>query len=420
MTGSLRPTEREVRGAAGGDSPARSRASVRPPTVDGAVLDRTVPLGDLLQRVGSLGAEGASAAEVLAGVCDVGDAVLMAETLLGRFARASVELEDGRWVAGHVTDQMASTSRWLERQLRSVHEGRNAIPDAAKLLELAREGRTPAELAAPFAQRWLALSRTIRRDATRVRAEAATELRALGAEASRLERLDAALRRATERATDEREHAAATAIVRRFVDGLREALRAVHEGPVVRPARGTAAAVTELVAEAVSESASETESETASESETESESESETETETETSHCETALRATDTVSDTVSDTDAVSVSDTVADAVSVSDTVADALSVSDTVADAVVTEPAAPRAPFVFDESAYVELPSLDVVRQWYAGGFVARLRRDLDALCRATLREETELLSELARGCLAAAEDEARERVASQEGEGS
>jgi hypothetical protein len=378
--------------------------------VDGAVLDRTVPLGDLLQRVGSLGAEGASAAEVLAGVCDVGDAVLMAETLLGRFARASVELEDGRWVAGHVTDQMASTSRWLERQLRSVHEGRNAIPDAAKLLELAREGRTPAELAAPFAQRWLALSRTIRRDATRVRAEAATELRALGAEASRLERLDAALRRATERATDEREHAAATAIVRRFVDGLREALRAVHEGPVVRPARGTAAAVTELVAEAVSESASETESETASESETESESESETETETETSHCEAALRTTDTVSDTVSDTDAVSVSDTVADAVSV----------SDTVADAVVTEPEAPRVPFVFDESAYVELPSLDVVRQWYAGGFVARLRRDLDALCRATLREETELLSELARGCLAAAEDEARERVASQEGEGS
>ncbi|MEZ4247195.1 MAG: hypothetical protein R3B99_03025 [Polyangiales bacterium] len=74
---------------------------------------------------------------------------------------------------------------------------------------------------------------------------------------------------------------------------------------------------------------------------------------------------------------------------------------------------------FVLDEDANVVLPPPDVVRQWFATGFLARLRRDLDALCRATLREETELLTELARGCLAAAEDEARTRAASG-GEGS
>ena len=229
----------------------------------------------------------------------------------------------------------------------------------------------------------------------------------------------------------EREHAAATALVRRFVEGLRDALRAEHQRQEAEAVGRVAALETETSLRDTALRATDTDTALratdtdtalrATDTDTalrETETDTDTalratdtdtalrETETETSLRDTALRDTETETETSLRYSAAKAAASLRDADADADSDADAIH-------------AMALAPFVFDETAYVTLPPLEVVRQWYASGFVARLRRDLDALCRATLREETELLAELARGCLSAAEDEARARAAS-EGEGS
>ncbi|HJL04335.1 MAG TPA: hypothetical protein RMH85_09805 [Polyangiaceae bacterium LLY-WYZ-15_(1-7)] len=206
-----------------------------------SALDGTVELAELLRRFppagereagacaepGGPASEGAtvtplSPAHVLTAVCGVGDAVLLAETLLGApEVPAEVRVDDGRWLAAHVERQIGSLHRWLEKRLVVPHEGRNAVPTAAGLAAWLAEGRGEDEVALPWKQRTWALLRIVRRDGARIRSEAARDLRALGPASARLERVDAGLRRATEDATRRRDEAVAGAVARRFARELR-------------------------------------------------------------------------------------------------------------------------------------------------------------------------------------------------------
>lgn len=158
-------------------------------------------------------------AAILEETSDVGGAVVLAEVVsAGAPDEAELDtpqVDDGRWLAAHVREQLASLDRFVERRLARPFSAPSALPDASGLVEMlsvARPesdaaARAVADIARRIEQRLVALVRTLRREAGRIRSEVAAELRKHGARAAYLERLDAALRRCTKNAVVQRDQA---------------------------------------------------------------------------------------------------------------------------------------------------------------------------------------------------------------------
>lgn len=183
-----------------------------------------------------------SPVEVLASRSDLAGSVAVAEVLANdEWPTAEARVDDGRWLADHVRLRLESSSRWLEKTLADPSRGRSPLPGPERIhraiVETAsqedRKDDWGAQLGAHFGRSWahrsLAITRTLRREAARMRKEAAGDLFALGPEAARLERLDAALRRSLAAARGdadqelaERFGEAFAAIFRRFVEGFEE------------------------------------------------------------------------------------------------------------------------------------------------------------------------------------------------------
>lgn len=141
---------------------------------------------------------------------DLGTSVMLAELVAtpptsGAAEQLSLDVlvDDGRWMRQHVQRQLDSLQRWLGKRQEKLYEGRNAAPGPETIVAALRmldegdpsfaQGHLEA-LAGRWTGRVRALLRTIRRDAARIRADVASDLRALGPAVSRLERVDAALR----------------------------------------------------------------------------------------------------------------------------------------------------------------------------------------------------------------------------------
>lgn len=189
---------------------------VRSPARAGRTLRRSAPARDTLELAARLdrlrGVEPhpgpRSPVEVLATRSDLAGSVAVAEVLSNdEWPPAEPRVDDGRWLANHVRVRLESSGRWLEKTLADPTRGRSPLPGAARIHravteESARPGRPDDWLVAiadnlgrVWAHRCLAVVRTLRREAARLRKESAADLFALGPQAARLERLDAALRR---------------------------------------------------------------------------------------------------------------------------------------------------------------------------------------------------------------------------------
>ena len=226
----------ERRGAAPLGRPAPGRRS--------ALAVDLVEIAARLDRLaGAEVVEPRSPVEVLATRSDLVGSVAVAEVLTNdQWPAAEPRVDDGRWLGQHVAMRLESSSRWLEKTLADPSRGRSPLPGPARVhellqLERSRAGR-PAdwlaqladELGRPWTHRCLAIMRTLRREADRLRADSAGDLRALGPQSARLERLDAALRRSvagaqgdTDQALARRFGAAFAAIFTRFVETHAEA-----------------------------------------------------------------------------------------------------------------------------------------------------------------------------------------------------
>ena len=182
---------------------------------------------------------GRSPVEVLAARSELAGSVALAEVLANdEWPEAEPRVDDGRWLADHVRVRLESSGRWLEKTLANPSRGRSPLPGAERVHraiveEAAGPGRPEDWLGAvaeslgrSWTHRCLAIVRTLRREAARLRKEAAGDLFALGPQAARLERLDAALRRSlaaasgdADQALAERFGAAFAALLVRFVEG---------------------------------------------------------------------------------------------------------------------------------------------------------------------------------------------------------
>ena len=215
MLGS-KPVQSERRAAPSRAAPAR-RSALAVDLVDIAVrLDRICGEEPLETR---------SPVEVLASRSDLVGSVAVAEVLTtDDWPEAEPRVDDGRWLAEHVAMRLASSGRWLDKTLADPSRGRSPLPGPPRVHEILaaeriRPGRAADwakaladELARPWAHRCLAIVRTLRREASRLRSDAVPDLRALGPEAARLERLDAALRRSIAAAQGDADQA----LARRF------------------------------------------------------------------------------------------------------------------------------------------------------------------------------------------------------------
>lgn len=164
-----------------------------------------------------------SFAAILEDISDVAATVVLAEVVSAGPAgvvqpRAGARVDDGRWLAAHVGEQLASLDRFLSRRLADPFAPPSALPDAATFHRL-----EAPDAALRYRQRLLTILRTMRREASRIRAELAADLRALGAGAAYLERLDSALRRAVSPSIDMRDTRLAELFEAAVLDGLRRA-----------------------------------------------------------------------------------------------------------------------------------------------------------------------------------------------------
>lgn len=179
-----------------------------------------------------------SPATALVDLCNLGGSVALAEVVTtGGQDEYEPGVDDGSWLLQHVRRQVKSLERWLDRQLTDPHKGRNSVPSLEDIQDYA-EGQPPSgsdsgkaafarllkDLRQPWGQRILALVRTLRRDARRIRADVVPELRRLGPQSGWLERLDAALRRSTLDETVKRDELAAKCFEEAFEVGLRKAI----------------------------------------------------------------------------------------------------------------------------------------------------------------------------------------------------
>lgn len=143
-------------------------------------------------------------AAILEDISDVAATVVLAEVVAagpeGFGTEKAARVDDGRWLAAHVAEQLSSLDRFLGRRLADPFAPPSALPDAASFHTA--EAR---DIAARYRQRLLAIVRTVRREASRIRAELGADLRALGPAPAYLERLDAALRRAVSPSLDMRD-----------------------------------------------------------------------------------------------------------------------------------------------------------------------------------------------------------------------
>lgn len=217
----------------------------------GRALRRSAPARDTLELAARLdrlrGAEPLAAprspVEVLATRSDLAGSVAVAEVLANdEWPEAQPRVDDGRWLADHVRLRLESSGRWLDKTLADPSKGRSPLPGAARVHraiveEAARPGRPDdwlAQVAESLGRLWahrcLAVVRTLRREGARLRKEAAPDLFALGPEAARLERLDAALRRSlagaradADQALADRFGGAFAALLVRFVEAQPDA-----------------------------------------------------------------------------------------------------------------------------------------------------------------------------------------------------
>ncbi len=176
----------------------------------------------------------------LAKAASVGECVMIAEALRPSEELPLPTLDDGRWLLAHTQRELESLRRWFARRIEAPYEGRAPLPRWSALQTRAADHEA-FELARPFGS-WLAsLLNVIRRETQRLRNEAARTLRDLGPEATRLEKVDTALRAATVRAIAERDQ--------RAVRGMRDRFAATLESRGAFPTRQPAWA-TRLVSEA--------------------------------------------------------------------------------------------------------------------------------------------------------------------------
>ncbi|MEM7608673.1 MAG: hypothetical protein AAF411_25240 [Myxococcota bacterium] len=176
------------------------RAGALEPAADYAGL-----VGRLTQRPTS----SVAFAGVLAELSDVSAGVALREVLSAGAVdvRTTPQVDDGRWLLAHVERQLDSMDRFVERRLGQPFEGLNRLSRVDEVLADVRASPAAASIerelerhARSYEQRLLAMLRTLRRDGARIRQDAASELRSLGASAAYLERIDAGLRRATAQA----------------------------------------------------------------------------------------------------------------------------------------------------------------------------------------------------------------------------
>jgi hypothetical protein len=148
---------------------------------------------------------------------------------------------DGLRLRAFVREQLAELAGAIELTFAEPFQRRNKLPDAAATLDLleqsgallARSGRGLGSAAPrlwdPFGELAARLLGRIRQETRALRAEIAPTLRALGPEATRLERLDAALFAATQKGRERVLGELTRGLERAFVRAFRDAVAALPE-----------------------------------------------------------------------------------------------------------------------------------------------------------------------------------------------
>ncbi|XXY16679.1 hypothetical protein WME88_51440 [Sorangium sp. So ce216] len=199
-------------------------------------------------------AELSDPAAVLAGLMDLHGSVSLARelSLLDRPAAPAAPAAEGARaeVRALAAERLGELAEVLDHVFAAPFHRRNKLPDAAAVLAtLEQTGVLPARparaLASAAGQLWEPFgelaSRVLNRIRTETRAlreELAPSLRALGPDAARLERLDAAISAATQKRRERALAELVPGLARSFARGFRSAVGALPEGAGVEHVAG--------------------------------------------------------------------------------------------------------------------------------------------------------------------------------------
>ncbi|WP_437278314.1 hypothetical protein WME90_45030 [Sorangium sp. So ce375] len=201
-------------------------------------------------------AELADPASVLAGLMDLHGSVSLARelSLLDRHPAPPPAAEGARAeVRALASDRLDELAAALDHVFAAPFHRRNKLPDAAAVLATLeqtgvlgaardRAGRALASAAGqiwePFGELMGRLIGRIRLETRALREELAPSLRALGPEAARLERLDAAIAAATQKRRERALAELVPGLSRAFARALRAAVGALPEGAGIEQVAG--------------------------------------------------------------------------------------------------------------------------------------------------------------------------------------